>query len=75
MTDTIGLRPTSKAHFDGPPLSQLDTIGLYLYKRTYPRFSELFDSSRSEMPLLQDASSSKQSHEDRDVDAADVVMA
>lgn len=61
------------AHFDGPPLSQLDTIGLYLYKRTYPRFSELFDSSRSEMPLAEGSSSSKRQGQAEGAD--DVEMA
>lgn len=52
ITESLGTHGYFKAHFDGKvPLSQLDTVGMTLYKRTFPKFADYFSQSRLEMPL------------------------
>jgi pre-rRNA-processing protein TSR1 len=53
IQESLGTHGYFKAHFDGPPLSQIDTVSLPLYKRSYPKFSQLYTESRQEMPLIQ----------------------
>jgi pre-rRNA-processing protein TSR1 len=53
IQESLGTHGYFKAHFDGPPLSQIDTVSLPLYKRTYPKFSQSYSESQEEMPLLE----------------------
>jgi pre-rRNA-processing protein TSR1 len=64
IQESLGTHGYFKAHFDGPPLSQLDTVALPLYKRSYPKFSQLYMGSQNELPLL----SQKDDGDELDVD-------
>lgn len=59
IQESLGTHGYFKAHFDGPPLSQIDTVSLALYKRSYPKFSVLYRDSQQELPLLTSSSKSK----------------
>ena len=45
IVDSLGTHGYLKAHFDNP-LSQVDTICLNLYKRMFPRWSEMYTTPK-----------------------------
>ncbi|UZJ55097.1 hypothetical protein CBS101457_004417 [Exobasidium rhododendri] len=59
IQESLGTHGYFKAHFDGPSLSQVDTVALALYKRSYPKFSSIYSESQSELPLLDAEDSDK----------------
>lgn len=56
ISASLGTHGYFKAHFDGKlPLSQLDTVGMTLYKRSFPKACESFAESYQELPIIVEA--------------------
>lgn len=53
IIESLGTHGYFKAHFD-KPLSQVDTVCLNLYKRMYPRWSEIYVPPPSTAPATMD---------------------